>query len=49
MIGAGPIGLGTMEFAKIAGGRVIAMDVNEKRLQFCKEKLNVDHVINANG
>jgi len=48
VIGAGPIGLGTMEFAKIADGKVIAMDVNEKRLQFCKEKLNVDHVINAN-
>ena len=48
VIGAGPIGLGTMEFAKIAGGKVIAMDVNEKRLQFCKEKLNVDYVINAN-
>ena len=48
VIGAGPIGLGTMEFAKIAGGKIIAMDVNENRLQFCKEKLNVDYVINAN-
>jgi 2-desacetyl-2-hydroxyethyl bacteriochlorophyllide A dehydrogenase len=47
VIGAGPIGLGTMEFARIAGGNVIAMDVNEKRLQFCKEKLNVAHVLNA--
>jgi 2-desacetyl-2-hydroxyethyl bacteriochlorophyllide A dehydrogenase len=47
VIGAGPIGLGTMEFARIAGGRVIAMDVNEKRLQFCKEKLNIEHTINA--
>lgn len=46
VIGAGPIGLGTMEFARIAGARVIAMDVNEKRLSFCKEKLNVEHVIN---
>jgi threonine dehydrogenase-like Zn-dependent dehydrogenase len=47
VIGAGPIGLGTIEFARIAGARVIAMDVNESRLQFCKEKLNVEHVINA--
>ncbi|MFN7119520.1 MAG: zinc-binding alcohol dehydrogenase family protein [Saprospiraceae bacterium] len=47
VIGAGPIGLGTMEFARIAGGKVIAMDVNEKRLQFCKEKLNITHIINA--
>ena len=47
VIGAGPIGLGTMEFARIAGGEVIAMDVNEKRLQFCSEKLNIKHTINA--
>jgi threonine dehydrogenase-like Zn-dependent dehydrogenase len=26
VIGAGPIGLGTMEFARIAGGKVIALD-----------------------
>jgi len=47
VIGAGPIGLGTMEFARIAGGKVIAMDVHSMRLQFCKEKLNVEYVINA--
>lgn len=47
IIGAGPIGLGTMEFAKIAGAKVIALDVNEKRLQFCQEKLQVAHTINA--
>jgi 2-desacetyl-2-hydroxyethyl bacteriochlorophyllide A dehydrogenase len=47
VIGAGPIGLGTIEFARIAGGRVIALDVNNTRLQFCKEKLKVEHIINA--
>ncbi|WP_230545467.1 zinc-binding alcohol dehydrogenase family protein [Mucilaginibacter sp. UR6-11] len=47
VIGAGPIGLGTMEFAKIAGGKVIALDINPQRLVFCKEKLKVDHIINA--
>lgn len=47
VIGAGPIGLGIMEFARIAGGKVIAVDVNAKRLEFCKEKLKVDHIINA--
>jgi 2-desacetyl-2-hydroxyethyl bacteriochlorophyllide A dehydrogenase len=47
VIGAGPIGLGTMEFARIAGGKVIAMDINEQRLQFCKEKLKVAHIVNA--
>ena len=47
VIGAGPIGLGTMEFSRIAGGRVIAMDINEKRLQFCKEKIKTEYTINA--
>jgi 2-desacetyl-2-hydroxyethyl bacteriochlorophyllide A dehydrogenase len=47
VVGAGPIGIGTMEFARIAGGQVIALDINEKRLQFCKEKLNVRYAVNA--
>src|SRR5665213_459216 len=47
VIGAGPIGLGTIEFAKIAGAKVIALDVNEKRLLFCKEKLGIENTINA--
>ncbi|MGZ3821450.1 MAG: alcohol dehydrogenase catalytic domain-containing protein, partial [Mucilaginibacter sp.] len=32
VIGAGPIGLGAMEFAQIAGAKVIALDINEARL-----------------
>jgi 2-desacetyl-2-hydroxyethyl bacteriochlorophyllide A dehydrogenase len=47
VIGAGPIGLGTMEFARIAGGKVIALDINPRRLAFCKNKLKVQHTINA--
>jgi 2-desacetyl-2-hydroxyethyl bacteriochlorophyllide A dehydrogenase len=47
VIGAGPIGLGIMEFARIAGAQVIAMDINEQRLAFCKEKLQVAYTINA--
>jgi threonine dehydrogenase-like Zn-dependent dehydrogenase len=47
VIGAGPIGLGTMAFAKIAGAQVIALDVNPQRLQFCKEKLHVPFTLNA--
>ncbi len=46
VVGAGPIGLGTMEFARIAGAKVIAMDINDGRLVFCQEKLNIDFVIN---
>jgi 2-desacetyl-2-hydroxyethyl bacteriochlorophyllide A dehydrogenase len=46
VIGAGPIGLGTMEFARIAGANVIAMDINDDRLEFCKEKLAINRTIN---
>ena len=47
VIGAGPIGLGTMEFARIAGARVIALDINDNRLQFCKDRLKVEFTING--
>jgi threonine dehydrogenase-like Zn-dependent dehydrogenase len=47
VIGAGPIGLGTMEYARIKGAEVIALDINEDRLQFCKDKLGVPYTINA--
>jgi 2-desacetyl-2-hydroxyethyl bacteriochlorophyllide A dehydrogenase len=47
VVGAGPIGLGTMEAARIAGGQVIAMDINEGRLRFCREKLEVLHTVNG--
>ena len=46
VIGAGPIGLGTMESARIAGGEVIAMDINEDRLKFCRDKLHLLHTVN---
>jgi threonine dehydrogenase-like Zn-dependent dehydrogenase len=47
VIGAGPIGLGTMEFARIAGARVIALDINDSRLKFCREKIQVEYTING--
>ena len=47
VIGAGPIGLGAMEFARIAGAEVIALDINEGRLQFCKNHLKLSHTLNA--
>lgn len=47
VIGAGPIGLGVMQFAKKQGARVIAMDINEERLQFCKTWVDVDATVNA--
>ncbi|MFA9557733.1 zinc-binding alcohol dehydrogenase family protein [Evansella sp. AB-rgal1] len=47
VIGAGPIGLGIMVFARDQGANVIAMDVNEERLQFCKKWGEVGATVNA--
>jgi 2-desacetyl-2-hydroxyethyl bacteriochlorophyllide A dehydrogenase len=47
VIGAGPIGLAAMQFAKAAGARVFAMDVSDSRLASAKELMNVDEAINA--
>ncbi len=47
VVGAGPIGLGVMEFARLAGGKVIALDVQASRLSFCAEKLQVPYTING--
>lgn len=47
VVGAGPIGLGAMEFARIAGANVIALDLVDSRLQFCKEKIGVHHCVNG--
>jgi 2-desacetyl-2-hydroxyethyl bacteriochlorophyllide A dehydrogenase len=47
VIGAGPIGLAVVQFAIEAGMQVIVLDVNPKRLEFCREQLRAPHVINA--
>ncbi|MFN8531524.1 MAG: zinc-binding alcohol dehydrogenase family protein [Anaerolineae bacterium] len=47
VIGAGPIGLGTMQFARLCGAPVIAMDTNPTRLAFCRKQLGIDHAIDA--
>ncbi|MHA7964691.1 zinc-binding alcohol dehydrogenase family protein [Paenibacillus sp. CAU 1782] len=47
VIGAGPIGLGVMAFARYVGARVIAMDINDERLQFCQTWAGASEVVNA--
>ncbi len=47
VIGAGPIGLAVIQFARAAGARVIAMDVNTDRLAFCRDILGVASAILA--
>jgi 2-desacetyl-2-hydroxyethyl bacteriochlorophyllide A dehydrogenase len=47
VIGAGPIGLTAVQFAIEAKAQVIVLDINPKRLEFCREHLGVPHLINA--
>lgn len=47
VIGAGPIGLGVMKFAKLAGARIIALDMNEDRLEYCREWAPADYTVNV--
>lgn len=47
VIGCGPIGIGIMKLAQLQGARVIAIDVNEERLQYAKEKIGVDYTVLA--
>lgn len=47
VIGAGPIGLGVMAMARYAGAQVIAMDVNDERLAFCKGWAQAEHTVSA--
>ena len=47
VIGSGPIGLGVMAFAKHRGARVIAMDIQEERLAFCRQWAKADETVNA--
>ena len=45
VIGAGPIGLSVIQFAKLITQNIIVMDVSEQRLAFCKQQFDVPHLI----
>ena len=47
VIGAGPIGLATALFTKVAGAEVMVMEVNERRLEFCSAALGISGLIDA--
>jgi len=49
VIGAGPIGLSVIEFARLTGSEITVLDMNESRLNFCKEKLGVHHIVPFKG
>lgn len=47
IIGCGPIGIGIMKLAQLAGAKVIAMDRDPGRLKYAKEKIGIDHTVLA--
>ncbi len=49
IIGAGPIGLATLEFARLAGSEISVLDMNPDRLAFCHDTYGVSNTIQAKG
>jgi len=47
VMGCGPIGIGIMAFAKAEGAKVIALDINNERLAFVKERIGIEHTVNV--
>jgi 2-desacetyl-2-hydroxyethyl bacteriochlorophyllide A dehydrogenase len=49
VIGAGPIGLSVIEFAKLAGAKVIGMELSERRQAFARRQLGVERWVDGRG
>ncbi|MBI2925106.1 MAG: zinc-binding alcohol dehydrogenase family protein [Verrucomicrobia bacterium] len=49
VIGAGPIGLSVIEFARLSGAKTLVMDMNEQRLAFVRERLGIADTILTQG
>ncbi len=45
VIGAGPIGLSVIQFAQVAGVNIAVLELNKKRLDFCRTHFNITHGI----
>ncbi len=45
IIGAGPIGLATLEFVKLTGAKTVVADLSAPRLDFCRRQMHVEHVL----
>jgi threonine dehydrogenase-like Zn-dependent dehydrogenase len=49
VVGAGPIGFGVAQFARLAGANVIVADVSQPRLDFARHWLARAHILNASS
>ena len=45
IIGAGPIGLATLEFTRLTGAEITVMDRIESRLEFCRRQYGIRHTV----
>ncbi|WP_028231517.1 zinc-binding alcohol dehydrogenase family protein [Paraburkholderia mimosarum] len=45
VVGAGPIGMAAMIFARLRGATVVCLDTRADRLEFCKSQLGVDAAV----
>lgn len=49
IIGAGPIGLATLEFARLAGSEITVMDVQSDRLALCRHVYHIKNTVQFKG
>ncbi len=49
IIGAGPIGLSTLEFNLLTGATVTVMDMSMDRLEFCRENYGIQNLVSFKG
>ena len=49
LIGAGPIGLATLEFNRLSNAKITVMDMSEERLDFCQKYYGINSVIQFKG
>jgi 2-desacetyl-2-hydroxyethyl bacteriochlorophyllide A dehydrogenase len=49
IVGTGPIGLATLEFARLAGSQITLMDMNADRLTFCRRVYGIENAVLSRG
>ena len=47
VMGCGPIGIGIMQLAKLQGAEIIALDINPQRLEYAKQSLDIEHLVDV--
>ena len=45
IIGAGPIGLATLQFVRLTGAKIVVLDKSQERLDFARRDMQVEHIL----